>query len=234
MVLLLLLVQQIEKLPLPKNLLLISIAISFITIPTFIVHQSKTSSSYRLEQVAKHIFKTYYEHSGTYLLYSLQMIPNNSQLYISRKNKLIKDLKPFSLIGNDKKYASLLTDNGIYKLKYIKEYHAARSDFELANQYYPSGGENILYLMETNFILKDYTKAYKNALQLINIKYPSHQQALLYGIHCSLEAKMYDKTLILCNLFLNKSPENPLIQKITLRLNQKEKVEELKLLFQQQ
>ncbi len=233
MVLTLLLAQQLEKINIPKIFFYFGISLSLISIPTVVTNHSLESSSYRMETVGKHVFKTYYEHSGTYLLYALQMIPDNVELYKSRKKQLIKDLKEYAVVGKDDKYASLLTDDGVYKLKYTREYEKARSDFETAHLYYPEGKENMLYLMEANFILKDFDKAYNNALLLMKMKYPTQQQSMLYGIHCSLEAEQYNECLALSNQYLQKFKQDQLVNEINQRLKNNDRVNELKYLFRQ-
>ena len=72
----------------PKKTVLL-LATTWLCIPSFFTMLSAKPNSYRVESIGKHIFKTYYEHASTYILYELQ---------------------PYSLLGNDKQYADLLID----------------------------------------------------------------------------------------------------------------------------
>lgn len=89
-----------------------SIVISLLSIPAFMVMFNTKMHSYRVEHVGKRVYKTYYQHSDSYLLYALQRVKNN-ELYNKRLHKIIDDLKPFTHKTKDKSYANLLLDNAI-------------------------------------------------------------------------------------------------------------------------
>ncbi len=65
------------------------------------------------------------------------MIPNDPELYMKRKARLIKDLKSHAIPGKDEKYAELLIDNGIYKLQFLNQAEEAKKYFEEALYYAP-------------------------------------------------------------------------------------------------
>lgn len=108
-VLIVLLLQRIELsyFTLKRSILLLAIAV--LCIPAFITTLSAKENAYRIESLGKHIYKTYYEHAATYLLYAIGQT-DSKEAYKTRLERIISDLKPYSLLGNDKQYADLLID----------------------------------------------------------------------------------------------------------------------------
>lgn len=208
-----------------------ALILGLLSIPTFVVTANRDMHSYRMESVGIHVYKSYYAHSSDYMLYGLQMIPNNPELYMQRKASLIDKLKPDAKLGRDPKFASLLLDNGYYKLKYMDRMIEAKRDFEAAVQYDPNSNKSWLYLMEANFAIQDFNSAFSNAEHLVLGAHPDRPTAIRFAIHCALEAELYDKALFYSNMFVQDHPENAFIQNIKARLENDDKVDELKTLF---
>lgn len=90
------------------------LAFTFLSIPTFFVYTNQNASSQRIESVGKHIFKTYYEHASTYILYALNLKkPQTLDEYLDRKENIINELEPFTNQLNDWQYTDLLIDQGL-------------------------------------------------------------------------------------------------------------------------
>jgi hypothetical protein len=70
---------------------------------------SAKPNSHRIESVGKHIYKTYYEHASTYLLYAIGQ-SESEVVYKERLAHTLAELEHYSTLGNDKQYADLLID----------------------------------------------------------------------------------------------------------------------------
>ena len=105
LVLLLALVREVEHEALPRPLLWVSGALLPLSVLPFAVLSDVEQHSQRVEAVGMHVYKTYYAHSGTYLLYALNMIEGEPERYDERKQRILRELQPYALPGNDPKYA---------------------------------------------------------------------------------------------------------------------------------
>lgn len=101
--------QKIEHSFFTKKRIFLLVSTSLLCIPAFITTLSSTPNSYRVESIGKHIYKTYYEHASTYLLFAISESDSKEE-YETRLTKAIKELEPLALLGNDKQYADLLID----------------------------------------------------------------------------------------------------------------------------
>ncbi len=97
---------------LKRNIWVYALSLHLLSIPAFIVLTNKTMHSYRIESVGVRVYKTYYQHADSYLLYALQML-DDRELYSLRKEQLLQKLKPFTRGNIDQNYAALLLDEGI-------------------------------------------------------------------------------------------------------------------------
>lgn len=116
------------------SFILSSCALSILCIPAFMVLTTKEANSHRVEKVGIHIYKTYYEHASTYILYALNE-SNSLEEFLSREDKVIKQLEPFALKGNDKQYADLLLDQAINTFQIEKNPLLARKIFLQSIEY---------------------------------------------------------------------------------------------------
>lgn len=151
LVLLLLIFQKNTNIHLHKSLLHYIIALQVLIIPSFIVCMNKNMHSHRIESVGVRVYKTYYQHSDNYLLYSLQMLEGN-KTYSYRKNRLLKKLSPFVRKPIDQNYAALLLDEGINTF-YNKEYVKSRALLLSAENHAPYLKLTREYLIKVNNIL---------------------------------------------------------------------------------
>jgi len=108
-VLILLLFQKIEQTYFNSQRTILLLAIAALCIPSFVTMLSAKPNSSRVESIGKHIYKTYYEHASTYLLYAIGQ-SESPEIYETRLKETIAELQPYSMLGNDKQYADLLID----------------------------------------------------------------------------------------------------------------------------
>ena len=125
---------------LPNGVLAGSLALALMLIPPIWVNHQTAALSQRVETVGRHIFKTYYAHSSTYLLFSLQL-ETDVNVYRSRKESIIADLQPWATPGRDINYSDLLIDQAILEAEIQQNYPKARSLFLNALDYRDDLGE---------------------------------------------------------------------------------------------
>lgn len=103
-------VSKIQATPAPRSVLLIIGALAMFTFSTIYVNSHIKPLSRKIETIGRHVYKTYYAHSSTYLLFALNL---DNEGYAERKASILKDLEPFALQGKDKLYAELLMDEAM-------------------------------------------------------------------------------------------------------------------------
>jgi tetratricopeptide (TPR) repeat protein len=131
----------------------------------------------------------------------------------------------------DKKRANAIVEKGKVLLREKKEYAKAYHEFRYSRYYDPLNGRAILLSIEALFRMKRYAEAHEFAVDLVALKYPDPKTALRIGIHTALEANKYGEALRYCTIFLeNFDPEETIVT-VKERLDQRDRVEELKFLF---
>ncbi|MDY8135850.1 hypothetical protein [Aquimarina sp. 2201CG5-10] len=292
LMLLILIFNQQKETVMTKKITSFSLLLQILSIPIFVVLMNKTMHSYRIESVGVRVYKTYYQHSDSFMLYALQMLEGKDR-YIARKNNLLKKLKPYTRGRIDQNYAALLLDEGInafanknYKKSrellliaesyapYLKLTHEflekvnpiwmemelpisnknkmtadslinrgleasrknkffnkALRDFQRASYYNPYAKDVFLYRMETYFFQKKYKKALVQTERLIDLEYPSKQNALRFGVHCALEAEEYQIALQYAQEYINYWTQDLFMKEIYDRLKNEDSVSELKYKF---
>ena len=148
LMLLLLIFQKQSVIFIKKKIILYALGLHVLAIPVFIVLMNKTMHSYRIESVGVRVYKTYYQHADSYLLYALQMLEGN-ETYSLRKNKLLKKLKPFVRKPIDQNYAALLLDEGINTFT-NQEYIKSRALLLAAEGYAPHLKLSHEYIIKVN------------------------------------------------------------------------------------
>lgn len=229
MVIAILLVQKIQQESVSKSLVFSVLSIALISFPIFVVNASRNQLSYRMESLGVHVYKTYYAHSAAYLLEAIGMIPNDLPLYMERKQQLLKKLEPLAQPGIDKKYAELLTDDGIYKFNYLNRLEEAKADFQKSLYYWPKSYESWYYLAKTNLKLGKPEMAYQNAKQLNNyLEIIGQPHVLNLLIKCALETGDTTAALHYGENYLLVIEDDQLIHQIVDRLKKNEPIDDLK------
>lgn len=214
-----------------KKIIVPAVGFMLLSVPTFLVNFSNDAMSYRLESVGKHMFKTNYQHSNRVLISALSLITDDTELYFNRKEKIENELRPFTNPGNDPAFANLLMDDGFYQLRFSGQLEIARTKLQEAFSFDPNNNDNLLYLMEVNFSLKDFAEASKYADLLVLRSYPTGEQALRIGIHASLENRDYSKSSIYCRDYLKINPQDAFIRNVAERLDAEQNLETIRDLF---
>ena len=224
-------IEQLQHSNLSRNVAAGCLALALLSIPTFVVNASKPMISNRLESLGVRIFQTYYEWTTRTINYALSLEDSNKSLYLSRKRNVIDKLEPHATPGKDYEYARLLVSAGNDALRLEKNSTAALAYFEQANFYYPNEKTTVLKLMEVNFRLKDFQKAYPYGLKLLDLRYPSEQHALRIVTHIALEAEMYAKAQKHTLDSSKRWPKDEMMAHLNQRLVSGTNLDELKSLF---
>lgn len=140
---------QLKKPILSSKIKLNLIALSILSFSSFICILSTQANSLRVESIGKHVFKTYYEHASTYLLYALNLSESN-EVYLQKEEQLITDLKSFALLGNDKQYADLLHDYSLSLYTLEADTLLSRQVFLSSLNYYPPSELLIPFIEKIN------------------------------------------------------------------------------------
>ncbi len=87
--------------------------------------------------MGKHIFKTYWIRSAGDISSGIELISEDSLMYVSRYLNTLNQLQPYALLGNDIEYANLLWHTGKFYRNRIKDYPKALYYHGLAKTYAP-------------------------------------------------------------------------------------------------
>lgn len=210
------------------------VGLVLLCVPVFAVNASLEPISYRLESIAVHGFKTYYQRSNMNIICALNAIPDDIELYLQRKQAILDELKPFALPGKDPLYAGLLFDDGASYLRSGSNLQMAKARLDEAAAYYPNEPEIQMLRMEANFRVGDFNTAYLAAEKLVELRHPSPEQAHKIAIHCALEAQLYDRALAHANNYLRQFAPNDVVKEVKRRIENNEVLHEIRLLFRQE
>ncbi len=177
--------------------------ISLLCVPAFFVFFDTEMHSKRIESVGVRVFKTYYTHSDSYLLYALQML-EDPNLYQQRKANLIEKLRPHTSFTNNKAYANLLLDEGI-NFYAEKKYQKARNLFLSALRYYPEDNTTRKFLRNTNLML------YKHGFKTPAHHIASADSLATTGVSASRKFELHQKALKDLERAVFYDPVNPKI-----------------------
>jgi len=226
------LVRQIQQSNLLHKTWGICLALSLLCVPAFVVHNSQTMLSYRLESVGIRIYHTYYEWSAMTIHNALGLLWQDRALQLERKDNIIRKLHPYAQLGNDREYAGLWAWEAKHFLRVEKKYDKALQYLQTANQYDPNERNTLLYFMETYFVMGQPQLAYQYCLKLIEIGYPDPKRAQMAAMQCSLEAGLYDNAFQHATLYTNTWNDNAMVAEIHQRLLEGDRIDEVKNLFQ--
>jgi hypothetical protein len=120
---------------------------------------------------------------------------------------------------------------GLYLLRDLGNYKAARDYFEKVLGLYPKNPIFIMYAMESCFLMGEYDIAYYYATGLVLYKYPDEKKSYRIATHCALEAKKYKQAEIQAAACIIKFPEDELMVEVHTRLVNKDSIDQIRLLF---
>ena len=231
LVFVLVLVEESSDLPLGNRVLPVCLGLMSLSLSTFMVHSNVQAHSERLESVGVRMYHSYYEWSRRVIQFALDMPTYASrQEYEGRKQAILTKLKPFAQEEVDFEYARLLISEGKYFLRVEKDYPRSLQVLKEAEFHYPMEKNGLLYLMEVNFLLKQYQEAFAYSEKLIQIQYPDEKKSLTIATQCALEANLFPEAMDISGFFVKKwgAEENPIITEVYQRLQSGDKIDELK------
>ena len=205
--------------------------IVIVSFPVFIVHQSETMLSKRLESVGVRVYSTYYEWTAKIIENAYSIDDEYNMNRYDRGDKLLSKLKPKAKKEIDYEYSSLLIDQGRYYLRIRGNSEKAIELFNEAQTYDTAYNAKILSL-EAYFNLKQYHNAFEVSKELVNLQYPDPKKALKIYIHCGLEYNKYKDVFEACKAYVRNWPEDETVSEVYKRLSENDRIGELKFLFQ--
>ena len=214
----------------PRPFLAISLILALLNLPFFLTHTSEKALSNRLENVGIHIYNSYYEWSAKTLERAMALDNRYRDTKAEHHEQILKKIQPLATIGNDREYAKMLTNQGRYNSRILKDYNKALYYF-LKAQEYNNTNNNKLLTLEAYFQSSDYENAYTISKELIKLSYPDAKKAYRIAIHCALETNSFNEAKNLCKYYLSEWPEDQTIQEAYKRLINNDKPSELKKLF---
>ncbi len=183
----------------------IAIVLQLLAIPTFVALMNKQMHSYRIESVGVRVYKTYYQHSDSFLLYALQML-DGDELYASRKSQLLHKLAPYIRRGGDQSYAALLLDEGINAF--------AKEDFKTSRTLLLKAEAHAPHLKLTHEFLEKVNREWMlKEIPISKNDRLTSDSLITKGVIASRQNKMFNKAL---RDFKRASYYNPYEHKITL------------------
>lgn len=116
---------------------------------------------------------------------------------------------------------------GLNLLRKVRDYPMARTFFVSVREDHPDNPIFALYLMETYFVLEDYSSALDQAEFLVEKSYPSAQKALRIAINCALESENYQAAKEHSASYIKLNPDDKTINTIHSRLETNDRIEAL-------
>ncbi len=211
-----------------------AVGIGILSTPFIFINASKDMYSQRLQSVAMHVYRTYYEWSGIHMDFALGLVKDDPDQYLWRQAEVITEIEQFAHHPLDERnlnYLQLLSIYGRSVLQHEKDLAKAMPLLQKVHRYYPQDRENLMRLLEVNFRLQRFGEAHDNAVELVSIRYPSHRKALRMAIHCAIEAERREAVQQHTTAFLSQWPEDLTIQRVQEGLRQEATLATLAKLF---
>lgn len=188
--------------------------------------------SERVLDYGKYTFKTYWIGSSTPIFNGLDLIDSEEER-MEELERIVKELKPFAVKGNDVEYSALLNRLGNYNQTFMQDPNAALENYELAYQYDPLLRKNVFDIVYLHFLRRDFVAATKYLPTLVAMKYPNHHKSLRIAIHTSLEAEDYEGAKRYSEELIAHFPDDKLIQDVLNVLSSDQDKSQLKFKFSQ-
>lgn len=192
-----------------KQLLAPALALSIMTLPIVATNFSSQANMDRLAKVGTRAYKTYWIRSAGTIELGLD---KKDKDYYDELTKILTDLKPYALKGNDVEYAHLLMIAGQYKVE-KKEYEAGIKHLLESAEYYADYGPGIIARMDAFYRKGDFKTAYKYSKILAQNAYPSRRDAIRMALDCSVRAGILDEAKIYLNTYLSENPSDEFIER---------------------
>ncbi len=231
LVLTLVLVKQIESKQILNQVFSISLAISLMCVPFFIVHQDRIMLSNRLEKLGIRIFRTYYAWSAQTFHQSLSMLGEDRAAQIQKVNGILDEIEQDANFGSDQEFATLLRKEGLIYYNFDKDYQNAYHYLNESLDYSKDNWVAKYHLLHTCIVLNRPEEAYALSLDLLKDSYPSLEQAYVVSLQCAINAKKYAEALKHAQDYLKHDPKNEFFILIVNRIESNDRLDELIELF---
>ncbi len=213
LVFVLLLIQQIEGEKLPKELTGGVLSFSLLSIMIFVTNAVPSALSGKLEYQGMWEFQTYWIGSSSSILEGIKL-EENEKVRHNRLLKVIEELEPYAVEGEDLEYAELLHQTGLYYTTDSINPGIALKYFELSDRYYDNICKNHFFLIDAYYKVGKYQEALAHGDQVVLCQFPTQIQAYEAYIHVALTSGEDELALKLCNELLEIYPEEPFITKV--------------------
>lgn len=207
------------------------VALSLLSFPAFITNAQPEMLSQRMESLGVRVFKTYWIRSAGDMAMGLEMLSEKNEVDIERLLPRIEELEPYANEGNDVEFADLNWRAGKYYRRVETNPQKALEFHETAYGYAPAYNANLIGLVEAHFMLNQFAAAHTYSKLLIEAEYPSQPKALRMGIHCALEAQLWEEALSHASDYLAIYPEDEEIRYIWENLKAGTQLTELRRVF---
>jgi len=212
LLLILLLVKQLQKHDVSKQIIGTVFALSLFSISIFVVNNNKSTLSYKLQKQGEWEYQTYWIGSSTSILAGISL-EENKKTRNQRLSNTIDEMEQYAVPGNDIEYAELLHQQGNYYYE-IQDYKLALSIFNKADSYSTFLCKNHYYQLICNFMLGDYESAHKHSEKIIICQFPSPVRSYEIALHTALEAGDLAFADSICNVYLIHWPSNAFIANV--------------------
>jgi hypothetical protein len=224
-------ISEIKTPKLAVNVTGASVTIALLCIPVMLVHSSLDSASNRLESVGIRMYHTYYEWSAKTINYAIEMDKSDVVKIAERRAAVLKELEPYALKGKDREYTTLLLRQHDLYFNTFKDYEQALVYCEKAGTYETNRPGFVMCQMETNLLLGNSQQAYDYAKELLELKHPSEQVAVTILLQCAIEIENFAEAERMADRYVKNWNDAPVIREIHQRLINKDRLNDLRYLF---
>ena len=193
-------------------------------------NSSATHLARHLHYHSRWHFKTYWIGGSTDLIESAKLGADEAERE-RRLQAALRDLKPYAVEGNDKEYANVLLETGLFYKKVRKDDRQALAYMTEAYSYAPRLGSNVYHLTITYAENGDWQAAAPYSRQLVEMRYPPFRQTLKIGIHIALETYNYQQAADYAVTYLRRWQDDEVIREVERRLRTGDRIEALVALF---
>jgi hypothetical protein len=208
-----------------------SAAICLLGLSFMVCNHQQSSLSHRLTSVGKHMFKTYWLGSSDAILYGIQL-EERPQESMARRLEVLQELEAHAEPGNDAEYAALYESVGKLFIDQ-QNYPEALPYLEKAFSYKSDLISLPYNLVVAYFLSGNFAQAHALGDELIALQYPSAQKAHRMALHVSLEAAAYDDALYIAQQYLQRWPNDGMVNAVARELAAGENLDQVKRFFRQ-
>jgi hypothetical protein len=235
MLLLLMLWSQVKPGNLGKWLLGPVLALWVLSQANLLVHQQAASLGAKYVHLGKYTYQSYWFRAAEDVDFGIELLKQvkSKEEVLEYLLFSVEGLEECAIEGNDREYGELIKDVGRHYLREMKDVDAALPYLKRARTFDPEHAPILVVLLEAHFVDGNFEAALAVAEDLIRLKQPTEARALRMGVHCALEAGLYERAVRHTAALLQLEPGNAMMAEILRRLQANEEVESLINFFKQ-